>query len=376
MSFIKEYIKNRQNNCFENFVFIRKPYIMKLFKTLTAISLFFFFSGTLLGQSLTYSAAEDLLSGDQSDRLEKAEKYLGNGETDLNKAKEIEKKYEKKKKKQKKYDKKTWEAKKYRIFAEKDFLKAYKEACEVYSEVISQAEFFDEDDIQEANSLNEEALALIEEAESDMKSYNSMANDKGELKKLSASKLNSALGKSKNKRESAYDKQKEALDLVLAQGRKKAENERDDAAWSQAQSIHTIAGYQDYIDNFPSGKYVNKARQLINQLREEEERNKTAVSDYTFMIQIATSTHNLSNWELKRLYSNTSEIKSEYIDGIYKYRVDKSFTTYEQAYNFALTLKNKNPDLFIVAFSKSGNQIQVTEEMKPDHLKGKTPTMY
>jgi hypothetical protein len=167
------------------------------------------------------------------------------------------------------------------------------------------------------------------------------------------------------------------LDLVLAQGRKKAENERDEKAWSTAQSIHTIASYQDYIDEFPSGKYVSSARQMINQLRkEEEEKNKVNISNYTFMIQIASTDHTLSNWQLKNRYGNTSEIKKEYIDGNYKYRIDKAFTTYEEAYNFALSIKKKNRDLFIVAFSKTGKQVQITEDMKPAHLKGKTPTMY
>jgi len=349
---------------------------MKLFKSSVTVILFIFFAGSMFGQSLTYSPAEDLLNDAQKDKLEKADKYIKNGQTKIKNAKAIEKKYEKKKKKTEKYDKKIWEAKKIRILADKDYQKAYVEASEAYSEIISQAEFFDENDIKSANSLNNDALALIEEADQDMKSYGSMANDNGKLKELSSSKLNSDISSADGKRESAFDKQKEAIDLVLAQGKKKEETERDERAWADAQSMNTIAGYQDYIDNFPAGKYVYKARQLINQLREEEERNKVTVSDYTFMIQIASSNHNLSNWELKKRYSNTSEIKKEYVNGLYKYRIDKSFTNYEQAYNFAVGIKSKNPDLFIVAFTKDGIQVNITEDMKPNKLKGKTPTTY
>lgn len=355
---------------------------MKLFKSFITAIVFVFISASLFGQSLTYSPAEELLSEDQADRLEKAEKYISNGEKKISEAKVIEAKYAKKKKKKKKkdkpskYDKKIWEAKKYRILAEKDFLKAYQEATEVYSELINKAEFYEEDDIKEANSLNDNALSLIEEADDDMRSYNSMTGDKKALQNLSSSKLSSVISSSNGKKKSAFDKQKEALDLVLAQGRKKEDNERDERAWANAQSIHTIAAYQDYIDNFPSGKYVYKAKQMIDQLREEIERNKEPKSDYTFMIQIASSDVTLSNRELKNRYANTSEIKREYVDGLYKYRIDKSFITYEQAYDFAMSIKNKNPDLFIVAFSKEGVQIQITEQMKPSHLQGRTPTMY
>ena len=363
---------------------------MKLSKLLITGILFLFFSGVVFGQNLTYSAAESLLNDDQRDRLEDAEKYFGKADVKIKSAKAIEdknkksKKEKKKKKKKKdkkektsKYDKKIWEAKKFRIQAEKDYLKAYEKAYEVYSEIITKADYYDEGDISEANSLNNGAKSLLEEAAEDMKTYDRMGADKKALKNLSSSKLNSAISGANRKKENAYDKQKEALDLVLAQGRKKEENERDDKAWANAQSIHTIASYQDYLDDFPSGKYVTNARQMINQLRkEEEERNKQTVSNYTFMIQIATSGSTLSNWELKNRYSNTSEIKKEYIDGMYKYRIDKAFTSYEEAYNFANSIKNKNRDLFIVAYSKSGNQVQITEDMKPDHLKGKTPTMY
>ena len=99
-----------------------------------------------------------------------------------------------------------------------------------------------------------------------------------------------------NLRESAYDKEKEAIDLVLAQGRKKEANEKDNRAWENAQNINTIASYQDYIDNFPTGKYVSRARQLIRDLEAEEERNRTPVaSDFTFMVQIAASNTTLNN---------------------------------------------------------------------------------
>lgn len=339
---------------------------MKFTKFLIFGLFFFFFSGAVFSQSLKYSAAESLFNDEQIKVLERADKYTGMADKLIAQADDIEAKYEKlKSKKKKKYDKKTWEAKKHNIGAEKRYLKAYSDAVTVYSEIIVAAVFYEDYDKTEANSLNNEAEDLISNAEKKMSSYNKSVNDNKALKKMSASSLNSAINSARNMRESAYDKQKEAVDLVLAQGRKKEENERDDRAWQNAQSINTIASYQDYIDNFPSGKSVNKARQMIRQLQAEEENNKQpVVSGYIFMVQIAASKNSLSNYVLSGIYNNTSEISKVYTDYYYKYRVG-NFTNYKDAATRRDQLTGSTvPDAFIVVFDENGNQIEVTDEMK------------
>ncbi len=40
----------------------------------------------------------------------------------------------------------------------------------------------------------------------------------------------------------------------------------DDEFWKKAREIHTIDAYQEYIDNFPEGKYVDQAKAFIEQL--------------------------------------------------------------------------------------------------------------
>ncbi|NPA67644.1 MAG: hypothetical protein GXO50_03445 [Chlorobi bacterium] len=338
---------------------------MKVVKFFIAVFALFLFSGHLDAQKVTYAPAKSLFNAEQTKVLEKAEKYINKADSKISKAEAIEKKYEKKKKKKKKYNKKTWEAKKYRILAEKDYLKAYQDASSVYSEIIVGTTYYDEADKTEAKALNDEAVSLIEDADKKMSKYNKKTGDSKYLKKLSYSSLNSALSSARTLKESAYSKQTEALDIVLNQGRKKEQDEKDNRAWATAQNINTIASYQDYIDNFPSGKYVSRARQMIRQLQEEAKRANTPVkSDYVFKVQIAASRTPLPNYELASKYSNTSEIEKSYSGGYYKYWV-KSFPVYSQAAAFRDQLLSTTvPDAFVVVFDKDGNQLEVTDEMK------------
>ena len=337
---------------------------MKILKFFVIGLVFLLFSGYTNAQSVTYSNAESLFNSEQAKVLEKAEKYIDKAEAKITKAEAIEKKYAKKKKKKKKYNKKTWEAKKFRIQAEKDYLKAYQDASAVYSQIIVGATYYDDNDKSEVHALNDDAVSLIEGADKKMSNYNKKIGDSKYLKKLSSSSVNSAISSARGSKESAYSKQTEALDIVLNQGRKKELDENDNSAWANAQNINTIASYQDYIDNFSSGKYTSKARQMIRQLQAEQDKNKPVVSDYVFKVQIAASRSALSKYELAGKFSNTSEIEKEHSDGFYKYRV-KSFSTYSQAAAFRdQLLRSSVPDAFVVVYDKDGNQLEVSYEMK------------
>ncbi len=337
---------------------------MKIIKFLVVGLIVILSANLVKAQSVTYSAAESLFNSEQTKVLEKAEKYITKAEAKISKAEAIEKKYEKKKKKKKKYNKKTWEAKKFRIQAEKDYLKAYQDASAVYSQIIVGATYYDDNDKSEAHALNDDAVSLIEGADKKMSKYNKKIGDKKYLKKLSYSSVTGAINSARSSKESAYSKQTQALDIVLNQGRKKLLDEKDNKAWANAQNINTIAAYQDYIDNFSSGKYVSKARQMIRKLQAEQNKNKTVVSDYIFKVQIAASRSALPKYELAGKYSNTSEIEKSYSSGYYKYWV-KSFPTYSQAAAFRdQLLRSTVPDAFVVVFDKSGNQLEVSDEMK------------
>ncbi|NPA45112.1 MAG: hypothetical protein GXO49_06230 [Chlorobi bacterium] len=352
---------------------------MKFTKVFIVGILFFFFSGVSFGQELTYSEAEVLLNDSQKEVLKKADKYLKKGDKKIASAEKIEAKYKKylekknkaksakkKKKYQAKFDKKTAEARKIRIQAQKDYLKAYQDATAVYSQIIVGADYFDDADRTEANSLNNSAESLVENAEKEMSKYNKIIGDSKKLKKTKASDINSAISKSKDLLSSAYNKQKEAIDIVLTQGRKKEEAEKDERAWSTAQGIHTIEAYQDYIDNFPSGRHVSSARSNIRMLRAEEAKKNAsnAASDYIFKVQIAASISQLPISELRAKYPNTDEIEKVHVGNRYKYWVG-AFPTYKEAAALRDQLLTSTVyDAFIVVFDKDGNQLEVTDDMK------------
>jgi hypothetical protein len=338
---------------------------MKIINYFMLIFFALFFSGIMKGQTLTYSAAGSLFSDEQTKVLDKAEKFIQSGDKLVKNADEIDTKYEKKKKKEKKFDKKTWEAKKFRINAEKNYLKGYQDAITVYSEIVVGTEYFDSNDEKEAHALNDAAMEALTEAEAKMSAYDKMSNDEDALKKLTSSSLNSAIRSAENLRQDAYNKEIEAMDIILAQGRKKEMVQKDEKAWQNAQDINTIASYQDYIDNFPQGKYVGRARQLIKQLQDEEN-NKRVVdeSNYVFMVQIAASKVVLSKGKLASIYKKTNDIQRVYTEGYYKYRVG-NFKNYKEAAAFRDQCKKSGaPDAFVVVYDKNNIQIQVTDNMK------------
>lgn len=353
---------------------------MKFTKIFIVGILFFLLSGVSFGQELTYSKAEPLLNDSQKEVLNKADKYLKKSEKKIASAEKIEAKYKKyldkkaktkkakkKKKYQKKFDKKTVEARKIRIQAQKDFLRAYQDATTVYSQLIVAADFFDDGDRTEANSLNNSAVNMIDNSEKKMASYNKIIGDSKKLKKAKASSINTAISSAQKLQKGAYDKQKEAIDIVLNQNVKKEAAEKDERAWSTAQNIHTIAGYQDYIENFPSGKHLASARSNVRMLEAEKTKINDPVnlsSDYTFKVQIAASFTQLPQNELRAKYSNVAEIEKVHSAGRYKYWVG-SFPTYSQAASLRDQLLTSTVfDAFIVVFDKDGNQIEVSDDMK------------
>ena len=339
---------------------------MKTTKFLIIVIVTIFFSGIALSQPLRYNAAESLFDDGHIKLLKNAEKFIGIAEKNIDKAAKIETEYEKFKAKEKKYNKKTWEAKKLRIQAEKNHLKAYQDASEAYSDIIVKTTYYDESDKREANSLNEDAADLIKKAEKKMSTYNKeLMNSKG-LKKMSFSRLNSAIRAARDLKESAYEKQKKALDIVLDQDRKRKLDEADEIAWQEALDINTIPGYEAYIENFSNGKYVEEARRRIRDLRALEVKDTPVVTDYIFKVQIAASKTQLSNYELALRYKKTSEIERVYTNRNYKYRVGK-FTNYADAANFRDGFKSSCPDSFIVVFDKGGIQVEVTDSMKGNY---------
>lgn len=350
------------------------------------LAILFLSFGQVSSQELIYGPIQDKLTEDQRDDLDKASRAIDRTSSYISKAEAIEQKYSKfknskKKRHQKKYEKKTWEAKKYRVNAESCRQKSYQAAIDVYTEFLQSVEFYYSEDEEEVNRLIESAAGKIESADKTIGFYDE-AESKGDFKKgVKYGKLSSDISKTRRLQEEAYSDLTKAMDIYLAQEAKKAGDEADENAWRAAKQTHTIAGYESYIGDFPQGKYVGEARKRIADLREKarleaEKLKNQPTSDYTFSVQIAASRVKLSEYKIRQMYGDPTQVNVTYVDNYYKYRVG-SYPQYEQAYNFkttilqSMTIRKGSEKPFIVAFDRDGNQVEVTEDMKPAHLQGK-----
>jgi biotin-(acetyl-CoA carboxylase) ligase len=347
---------------------------MKLFKILTSVIFFLLFSGAVKSQEFIYTGIEGRLTDAQTSEIQKAETNIQKAEKTIDEAEVIEAKYEaleksNKEKKRKKFDSKTYEAKKLRIDAEKKYQKAYEGIIAVYSDVITQSDFYYADDQKKASALNEEAVGLLKDAEDKMKEYNKITGDEKELKNIRAKNLDGAISKSRALKEEALQKQFSALELILNQEVKKRADEEDRLAWENAVEENTIESFEEYIETFSKGKFVSQARDKIAKLKADIENNvsqnasNSQNTGLTFKVQIAASKRKLSNAKLLKYYSDVSKIESVYVGKYHKYRVG-SFSSYKDALNFKNSLLSRVPDAFIVVFDKEGKQIEVTEDMK------------
>lgn len=346
---------------------------MDKLRNLIVAMLFLLSSQIALTQSFMYEGIAGRLTEAQAAEIQKAEDNVKRAEKSIDEAEAMESKYDglkksNKEKKREKYDKKTYEAKKLRIDAEKKYLKAYQDVIAVYSAVITESNYYFTEDEEQNRKLNDYAAVLITEAEDKMKEYDKIKNDKGELKKVRSNNLTAAISKARSLKEDALNQQFEALKILLNQDQKKRAEEEDKLAWGNAQESNTILSYQEYIDNFPNGKFVSQAQQSISRLRAEEEKQKQMAmsqqnSGFVFKVQIAASKIPLSKARLRRMYSSTDKIERIYDQSYYKYRVG-SFPSYREALGLKNTVISAAPDAFIVVYDKDGKQIEVTDEMK------------
>ncbi len=346
---------------------------MKLLRTILTVFALSLISTSAWSQTFMYDGIEGQLTEEQRSDIERAQAQVEKAEKSIKKAEAVEAKYaslmkSKKKKKRKKWEKKGWEAKKYRIDAELKYAKGFELTGNVYSELISNGDFYSNSDKTDAEALNADALNLTEEANSKLKKLKKSAGSKSALQKAKYKKITGDINDIHELYEDALAKQFEAIEIYLKQADKKLYDQKDNLAWEEAQDINTIDSYTDYLSNFSQGKYVGQARDKIAAIKkaqkEEAERKKiqeTIPTDYTFKVQIAAARVPLSNSSIKRKYSGSEKVERVKVGSYYKYRVG-NFNTYQEAAALKNTIKTRGA--FIVVFDKDNNQIEVTEEMK------------
>ncbi len=356
---------------------------MKINYLITVLILLLIGIGKASSQELIYEPIQNKLTEDQRNDLEKSAKAVERTNSYITKAEGIEKRFakfknSKKKRKKKKYEKKTWEAKKLRVNTIKIKQKSYERAISVYSEFLQTANFYYPEDKVQVDKLLETCSEKMDAA-SDIVRPLAGLKSKGDFKKkINYSKLSGEISKVNKLHEEGYENLTNAIDIYLEQENKKLKEEADEKSWQMALQINTIQGYENYIAAHRNGKYKIEAQNKISELKEKE-KNKFAQKEndwgYIFSVQIAASRIKISPRKLKKLYSDPSQIKESYSDNFYKYRIGQ-YSKYEDAYEFKSKILLNKPikkgyeKPFIVVFDKDGNQLEVTESMKPEHLQG------
>ncbi len=184
--------------------------------------------------------------------------------------------------------------------------------------------------------------------------------------------------------EKGAEKQKEAVGkLVDALRRSEKQEEknqavvnRDSNAWSDSQRLNTIPAYQNYISNFPSGKYVSQAKAKMSVLEAEAKRmanqnNKTA----EFYLQFAASPVSLTSAQVSSKLKKTDpyctyNVMTDIVsDEDYKYKyMFGPFGDYEAARMYERNLNKREKIVFIVGY-REDKRLSIQEA-----LDGKAPS--
>jgi len=323
--------------------------------TILFLSVFLFRSEISFAQTDdVYSFMEEYLTADESSQINRAKSSITKGDKLTSNIREADKKIEKYfKKKKKKGEKKSVEVKTLRIKQALYYDKGYALIFNVYNDKIGESTFLYNDDEARANNLLEEAATDMATAKRKIKTYRSVT-EKDLKKKYTYSKLKSDLSSAINMEISAIKRLNEAYSIYLDQEAKKQLEDEENRVWNNALSENTALSYQNYLDEYPNGKYSSKARRKVNELEAEEARlaqeqkdKQRSLQGLVFEVQIAASRKPISKWQLTKFYPAKDEIKTRHYDNWYKYSVGK-FQDYEQAKSFKKTLRVKGA--FVVAY--------------------------
>jgi len=366
------------------------------FKTVSILLIIIAFAEIVHSQDIFYPDIEPYLNASQKQELEKSVNILLKARGNENNARDIEGKYAKlkKRKNQEAWIAKTWEAKEQRILAEKNYKVAYKTIADVYSGIITKADYEGDSYKKEALSLNEQAFKNFDKANSVVSEYNETTKET--LEKTDNEQIDSTLHNSHQLKLKGISLQIAALQIFIDKGKQALENKKEGLAWEKAKKTNTIDVYYEYLNNNPGGKHLPDANEAISLLEKQSAANEVAdnnsnknsrnnknntnelnnsknpnrnsnnknnsLGNLTFKVQIAASKNEISTWMLNAKAPGVKNIENQQSEGWIKYFIG-TFITYQEAAKYRDEIRSHTPDAFIVVFS-NGNQIQVTEEMK------------
>ncbi len=171
-----------------------------------------------------------------------------------------------------KAEKKSFEAKKMRIEAILNYEKAYKTELDIYSEKFELVEFVDTADERRVKEINLSATKREKTAGRKTKRYGNMKN--GDIKDKKYFYLIRDLKKVKETYKNVLKEKKHAYELCLSQVKKDEQNKMEAKAmaekhkkealvWKFTQKANSYYAVNDYLKQFPSGKYLAFAKLVL-----------------------------------------------------------------------------------------------------------------
>ena len=286
----------------------------------------------------------------------------------LNDLKESDKGLEKHfQKRVKKGERKAIPSKKIRIEIAEIMTADFEKIQDILAMRLRSVVFHFESDKQATNNLVKESASLMKSASLRLNKYNGMS--RRNLRKTSYEKLKREFETIRDLQTEALKKQFTVYHTWFAQDAKKQKNKEDDEAWARATRVNTSKSYEEYIANFPFGKYLVLARENQNERNtieaKEMETEEAALANaqqqngLMFRVQLIAVGEQLSQEEITVYYSGEEEVLEIQQDGYYKYSVGV-FTSYEEAKAFTHAVGGNS---FVVAFSE-GQPIPVGEAIK------------
>lgn len=267
-------------------------------------------------------------------------------------------------KKKKKGEKKSVEVKTLRIKQALYYEKGYALLYNVYSQKVGECVFVYEDDEAKVRALLEDAATDNEGAKRKMKDYKQVS-PKDLKKDIEYAKLKSDLQGAMNLYTSGIKKLIEAYSIYLDQETKKQLEEEENRVWQNALSDNTIYSFQNYLNDFPNGKYASEARSQIADLEEQErrkaeEQSRSLSGSLVFQVQIAASKVALPKHKIAKFYKATEEVTMKNYDGWFKYAVG-NFKKYEDAKKFVKATRVKGA--FVVAYL-NGEKLDIKQAIQ------------
>lgn len=313
-----------------------------------------FFSITSSSQDI-YEPISDLTDEDK-EIIEDAKKYIERGNRMVENAENDYQKYidlftHKRKWRRRRAEKKTVPAKRNLIAAGNYYHKGYELLYNLYSEKLELIEFEFEEDKQKADDLASEAENSFNNGKNSLQS-NKNYSDKDLKKEVTYKSLENKIKTGAKDEKEAVEDLCEALGIYETQKEKKVTLKKEDKkAWQKALMENSINSYQNYIDKYPNGSFVEQAKIKIEELEEKIRiaQQQQDNPDLVYHIQIMADTRKWTTQEIKnKIYYTNEKIEEQYINGWYKYWIG-TFETYDQAKAYLSKVRKKRKGAFVVA---------------------------